>query len=177
MKKIILFLILFISNLTFAGSIKDEIETLIREKLDNSVTTEFIKYEITEDLKHEIERETRQRFYSDFVYIYKIFNEKNLQNIAIVDNVLGKSMPITFLVIFDLTGKINSSRIVKYREQYGGGVKSEDWNEQFKGKDSKSGYKVGKDISAISGATISATSVTRGIRKLTLLFDKIKDTL
>ena len=177
MKKLAIVLTVLVFNTTFAGSIKDETEALIREKLGNSVTTEFIKYEIPKVLKKEIESETRQRFYGDFVYIYKIFSDKKLENIAVVDNVLGKSMPITFLVIYDLDGKINSSGIVKYREQYGGGVKSENWNDQFKGKNSKSGYQVGKDISAISGATISTNSITKGIKKLTLLVNKIKDTL
>lgn len=176
MKKIFIVLIIF-SNLTFAGSIKEETEELIREKLGNSITMEFVKYEIPGDLKKEVEAGARQRFYGDFIYIYKIFQNDRLKNIVIVDNVYGKSMPITFMVIYDLNCKINYSGIIKYREQYGGGVKSEDWNEQFEGKDSKSGYEVGKDISAISGATISVNSIARGIKKLTLLVEKIKDSI
>ena len=69
------------------------------------------------------------------------------------------------------------SEIVKYREQYGGGVKSEDWNEQFEGKDDNSDFTVGKEISSISGATISVNSVTKGIKKLSLIFNELKKSL
>jgi len=170
--KIILILISILFNAASAGSIKDETEALIREKLGDSV--EFIKYQIPQKLKKEIEIETRQKFYGEFIYIYKITEKDKLKNIVIVDNVYGKSMPITFMVIFELDGKINYSGIIKYREQYGSGVKSDEWNEQFKNKDSKSGYEVGRDISAISGATISANSISRGIKKLAVLMEKIK---
>lgn len=177
MKNQILLILLLFANLTFASSIKDEIDSMIKEDLGEEINTQFIKYEIGSQLKKEIELESRQRFYGDFVYIYKIFSNDSLSNIAIVDNVLGKAMPITFMVIFNLNGKIKSTGIVKYREQYGGGVKSKDWNEQFQGKDSHSGYKVGSDISAISGATISTNSVSLGIKKLTILYDKIKESI
>jgi Na+-translocating ferredoxin:NAD+ oxidoreductase RnfG subunit len=86
-------------------------------------------------------------------------------------------MPITFRVIFDLDGKIIRSEIVKYREQYGGGVSSDQWNEQFKSKDANSSFNIGSDIAAISGATISVNSVTKGIHKLTLIFNSIKNSL
>ena len=175
MKKM-LFLLLFY-NLAFAVSIKEETEVLIREKLGDSIIMEFVKYEIPKEIKKEIEKESRQKFYGDFVYIYKVFENKKLINIAVIDNVYGKSMPITFYVIYNLNGKINYSGVIKYREQYGSGVKSDEWNNQFIGKDFSSSYEVGKDISAISGATISANSVTKGIRKITLLIGKIKDTI
>jgi len=175
--KILFILLIIFSNALSSGSIKDETEALIRQKLGNSVTAEFIKYEIPQNFKKEIETEIRQKFYSDFVYIYKIFEKEKLKNIVIVDNVNGKSMPITFMVIFELDGKITYSGIIKYREQYGGGVKSDEWNNQFKNKDYKSSYEVGKDISAISGATISVNSISRGIKKLAFLMDKIKNEL
>ena len=119
MKNIISAIIIF-SNLIFAGSIKEDTENMIRERLGDSISMEFIKYEIPQELKKQIESETRQRFYGDFIYIYKVFKNEKLTNFAVVDNVYGKSMPITFLVIYDKNAKINYSGIVKYREQYGG---------------------------------------------------------
>ena len=173
---VILTIIIFCSQV-LAESIKEETESIIREKLGNNITLEFIKYKIPADVKKEVETESRQKFYGDFVYVYKVLIENKIRNFVVVDNVYGKSMPITFMVIYDTEAKIDYSAIVKYREQYGGGVKSEDWNGQFIGRDSNSGYEVGKDISVISGATISANSIARGIKKLTLLISKIKNTL
>lgn len=177
MKKIYYLSILLLFASVAAGSIKEDTEELIRGKLGESIETEFIKFKIPPSLKRDIENETRQRFYGDFVYIYKIFKDEKLVNYAVVDNVYGKSMPITFLVIYNTDAVIEHSGIIKYREQYGGGVKSEEWNSQFKGKNSDSGYTVGKEVSAISGATISANSVSRGIKKLTLLLNNIKESI
>ena len=40
-----------------------------------------------------------------------------------MDNVIGKSMPITFIVVFNDTGEVKYSSLIKYREAYGGEVK------------------------------------------------------
>jgi len=92
-----------------------------------------------------------------------------------LDNVIGKSMPITFFVLLDVEGNIISTNIIKYREPYGGSVSNENWNQQFTGKNSSSDFTVGKSVNGISGATISVNSVTKGIRKITLLYEEIKD--
>ena len=97
----------------------------------------------------------------------------SIRAIGLMDNVLGKSLPITFLVLFDLKGTIIKSSIVKYREPYGGGVSNSNWNTQFEGKNFKSSFDVGDDIQGISGATISVNSVSKGIKKLTILFNEI----
>ena len=98
----------------------------------------------------------------------------SLRAIGLMDNVLGKSLPITFLVTFDLEGTIITSSIVKYREPYGGGVSTSSWIKQFDGKNLNSSFDVGTDIQGISGATISVNSVSKGIKKLTILFNEIK---
>ena len=105
--------------------------------------------------------------------MYQIRSDNKLVALGLLDNVKGKAMPITFMVLFDLNGNIISSGIIKYREQYGGAVSNKEWNIQFKHKNSESGFAVGKDVSSISGATISVNSVTKGIHKLTLLINHI----
>ena len=92
---------------------------------------------------------------------------------AVMDNVIGKSMPITFLSIFDSNGKILNSSIIKYREGYGGEVSGKKWLAQFDGMKSDSLYNYPRHISGISGATISVKSVTKGIAKLSLLAPEI----
>lgn len=175
MKKIFFLLVITFSVSLFPQEIKEKTDDIIKSVLGSGITFEFQKYKIPKNIKPNIESSVRQKFYGDHVYIYKIFSEKKIKAYAILDNVLGKSMPITFIVIFDIDGSIISTDIVKYREPIGGGVSSEKWNGQFKGKNSKSDYTIGKEIDTITGATISVNSVTAGIRKLSLLFDNIKD--
>ena len=73
---------------------------------------------------------------------------------AFLDNVIGKSMPITFLVILNINGNIINSNVIKYREAYGGEVGNSTWLQQFINRNNNSSYNIGKDINGISGATI-----------------------
>jgi len=76
-------------------------------------------------------------------------------------------------VIFDENLQVYDSEIVKYRESYGGEVKSKSWLNQFIQYNSDSNYKVGDAIDGITGATISVKSVTKGIKKLAILISQI----
>jgi Na+-translocating ferredoxin:NAD+ oxidoreductase RnfG subunit len=83
---------------------------------------------------------------------------------ALVRNVLGKDQPITFLVAIDTAGLLKDVDILVYREPYGGEVAYEAWRKQFRGKTAADSLVVGRNIRSISGATISANSVTLGVR-------------
>lgn len=163
--------------LIYPQSIKKKTFDIIHSELGKDVEIISSKFKIPLNIKSRVEKEVRQRFYSDVVYIFKISKTDSVFSIGILDNVYGKSMPITFLVLFNTEGNILSTNVIKYREPYGGGVKIKSWNNQFKGKNSKSNYKIGEDIDSISGATISVRSLTKGIRKLTLLYREIKSKL
>ncbi|MDP6229923.1 MAG: FMN-binding protein, partial [Candidatus Marinimicrobia bacterium] len=134
----------------------------------------FIKYDLTPEIKTPIEREVKQRFYSSFVYTWVISAGDSIVGYALLDNVKGKSMPITFIVLYNTDGSVVHSAVVKYREPIGGEVGRRSWLNQFLNKNRSSSY---DEIDAISGATISVNSVTRGINKLTLLLNVIKDEL
>ena len=172
--KIIILIFLLGINI-YPQSIKEQTIDIIKLQFGDNLNIESVKYEIPLKIKNEVEKEAQQHFYSEVVYIFKINRSDSLISTGILDNVYGKSMLITFLVLFDLNGEIILTDIVKYREPYGGGIKIKRWNDQFKRKNSKSKFKVGEDIDSISGATISVRSVTKGIQKLTLLFEKIKN--
>ena len=94
-----------------------------------------------------------------------------------MDNVIGKSMPITFLVILNNEGAILASKVIKYREAYGGEVGNKNWLSQFNKLTNSSEYIVGENIDGISGATISVNSLSKGIQKIAVLFPLIKDKL
>lgn len=171
---LIVFIFLVTYNLTRVQEIKETAERIIRNEYKNDITISMKKYEIDAKLRNEIEKNVKQKFFGSHIYVFKIFSDNTLIATALLDNVYGKSQPITFLVIFEMDGSIISTNIVKYREAYGGAISQDNWNDQFKGKNSESSFKVGEEVISISGATISVNSVTLGIKKLTLLFNKIK---
>lgn len=168
--------VLTLSTLS-ANGIKDKTEEVIQSVYDSGVELEFGKWQIPGELKQQAQVKAKQKFYQDHLFYWEIKKQNSLKGIGVIDNVIGKSMPITFLVIFDKAGNIKHTEIIKYREPYGGGVQNSAWNKQFEGKDSTSSFKVGKEIQSISGATISVNSVTKGIKKLTFIFKKLKESL
>ena len=116
-------------------------------------------------------------FYTKELHGWKIITGDNKEYIAIIDNVLGKSMPITFLAIFNEDRSVHNISVIKYREPYGGEIKSKRWLKQFKNFNHLSNYKIGESIDGISGATISTKSISKGINKLTLLLELKHDDL
>jgi thiamine biosynthesis lipoprotein len=84
---------------------------------------------------------------------------------AVIDDVLGKSEPITYMLAVDEKLSVRSVEILAYRESRGGEVRQPDWRAQFAGKDATSALRVGKDIRNIAGATISCRALTDGVRR------------
>lgn len=169
----IVFHLILQSTYCHSQEMKDEVEKLIKSEFGNSIKINFSKYEIEKKVSSKIEKQVNQKFFGSSVYLYQITSKEKIEGYALLDNVYGKSLPITFIVFFDNNGNILSTNVLKYREQYGGSVKNPKWNEQFVGKNSRSSYEIGKEISSISGATISVNSVTKGIHKSALLIKEI----
>jgi len=169
LKLIFLLFFVFSTFILTSNDIKIESERIIRINLGDYINLQFEIVGITPELKNEIEKKTNQRFFKDFVYKWNIIKHSKQIATAYVDNVYGKTQPITFLVIINNEGEIVTTEILKYREQYGGQVKNKNWLDQFNGKDLNSEIEVGKNIHSISGATISVNSVTTGIKKILFL--------
>jgi Na+-translocating ferredoxin:NAD+ oxidoreductase RnfG subunit len=101
----------------------------------------------------------------DSATVYRISKAGTLLGFAEVRNVIGKELPITFLVAIDPSATLRDVDILVYREPQGGEVAYEAWRKQFRGKTATDPLQVGKDIRNISGATISSNSVTLGVRQ------------
>ena len=167
----ILFILL---SFSFSGII-DDVELLLLNKYPDHQYINLLKYKIPHKIKNEIQKNAKQKFYRDHINIWKIaLNDSTIQY-AFLDNTLGKSMPITFLLIVLDNGKINHTEIIKYRETYGGEIQNRNWLDQYFGKNIYSNFSIGKEIHAISGATISTNSINKSFKKLLLLLPYIKN--
>lgn len=80
----------------------------------------------------------------------------------------GYTSTITTLVGMDLTGKITGARIIEYyeslRSSRGDFLRGNSFERQFAGKDVRDAFRIRRDLFTISGATITASVVARGIR-------------
>jgi Na+-translocating ferredoxin:NAD+ oxidoreductase RnfG subunit len=98
--------------------------------------------------------------------VLRVARGDSLLGFAAVRNVIGKDQPITFLVAIDPADRLKDVDVLVYREPYGGEVAYDAWRRQFRGKSVADSLRVGREIRAISGATISANAVTLGVKRV-----------
>ena len=70
--------------------------------------------------------------------------------------------------------EIKRVEILTYNATYGHQITSKNWLKQFLGFNGKQTLKYGKDIQAISGATISAKSITEDIKETVNQLETLK---
>jgi Na+-translocating ferredoxin:NAD+ oxidoreductase RnfG subunit len=174
---LLLCLYFFPTSQVEASEIKHRSQELITKQFGTETMITFRKLDLAPDLRKRIEAIAGQRFFRNSIYTWKISKGDTTVGYALLDNVIGKSLPITFLVIFDSDGIILSTHVVKYREAIGGEISNWRWNRQFSGRNYQSSFSAGNDIDGISGATISVNAMTRGIHKLTILIEIIREDL
>ena len=153
------------------GGIREDADELIFSTYGEDIRVDFKKWNPPQEIKIYSEKKARSRFMFDHVYVWKISESNSLVGVAILDNVLGKSLPITYLTCFNMDGQLINAHIVKYREDYGYEVGNKRWLNQFIGLGINSDFIIGKNIDGISGATISVNSVTRGINRSSIIVE------
>lgn len=97
---------------------------------------------------------------------YKIIDSNQLLGYAFIGTAPSKTDTFEYLVVFDLSLIIKKVNVLVYREDYGGEIGSKRWLKQFVGKARSTDLAVGKNIAAISGATISVYSMTNAVNQL-----------
>jgi len=167
------FITLFICSFIITSEIKDASIKTIQNFYNDNIEIINKKLKIPKNEKKEIQNKVKQKFFRDQIYYWVIKKDEENIGYALLDNSIGKSMPITYLVIFDVNQQIVHSSIIKYREGYGGAIAGKKWLAQFNGMKQDSLYEFPKNIAGISGATISVKSVTKGFSKLSLLLPYI----
>ncbi|HEX8909187.1 MAG TPA: FMN-binding protein [Anaeromyxobacteraceae bacterium] len=80
-------------------------------------------------------------------------------------DVLGQNLPITFAVGIKADGAVQDVQVMVYREPHGGEIRERRFRAQFSGRRVGQPLVIGKDVDAISGATISSHSAAYAVRK------------
>jgi Na+-translocating ferredoxin:NAD+ oxidoreductase RnfG subunit len=93
-----------------------------------------------------------------------------------IGSAASKTAEFDYLVLFDSDLIIIKSKILIYREEYGGEIGSKRWLKQFNGKSLASDKIIyGDNIVSISGATISVRSMTNSINDLLISIKTLKN--
>ena len=94
----------------------------------------------------------------------------------VIGNEIGRSYPITFMVVINPDGTVKDVEVMVYREPHGWEVRFETFMSQFFGRDAGDPF---DNINNITGATLSVRSMTKGVKKAVaefqvLIKDKVK---
>ncbi|MFX0558140.1 FMN-binding protein [Maribacter sp. CXY002] len=107
---------------------------------------------------------------------FKINTSNDILGYVFVDQASSKTAKFDFMVVFDPQLKIIHSKVLIYREEYGGEIGSKRWLKQFLGKTIGDRVDYETNIDGIAGATISVRSMTNAIdnllQSLTILKNK-----
>jgi hypothetical protein len=100
----------------------------------------------------------------DYV-LFTVYQDGNLLGYALVVEEIGKHRPITFVVGVRPDGVVQDVALMVYREPYGGEVRYPRFLAQYRGKGLTAPLLPFRDIRNITGATLSAEAIGRGVRK------------
>ena len=141
----LIFILLLINSIVIAQSIKEVTEQKLQEIYPDSNKIAFTKISLDRSVSKPIEKLCRQKFFRNELYTWKILSKDSTIAYALLDNVIGKTQPISFLVILDGQADVQSVQVIKYRESHGGEVTNQNWLNQFINRNAKSGYLPGKE--------------------------------
>lgn len=139
----------------------------IQKKMDKEIKMAFDVETYTLEsiqVSDEINKQLQAKITTD--NFYKIIHNNTIIGVAFVDKAPSKTDQFDYLVLFDAELIIKKAKVLIYREDYGGEIGSKRWLKQFVGKSSHDKLQYRKDIIAISGATISANSMTLAINNV-----------
>ena len=94
------------------------------------------------------------------------YKDNALLGYVVLDDVIGKFELISYAVGLMPDATVTQVEILTYRESHGFEIRNANWRRQFVGKTANAGLMVGDGIANISGATLSCTHVTDGVRRI-----------
>ncbi|MFK5981965.1 MAG: FMN-binding protein [Flavobacteriaceae bacterium] len=167
-----IFLLLLIALISSSFIIPDKIV----KKADKIIA----KFYENDDFSKEIisiSEENNKKTTSEFGdgNLFKILSDGNLLGYGYIGSAASKAADFDYLVLFDKDFIITKSKVLVYREEYGGEIGSKRWLKQFIGKSSNSSELIyGENIVPISGATISVRSMTQSINDLLISIGELQ---
>lgn len=98
--------------------------------------------------------------------VFAAYKDSQLLGHVVLDDVIGKYELISYAVAVSPQAVVQQIEILSYRESHGFEIRNAAWRRQFAGKTAQAGLTVGDGIANISGATLSCTHVTDGVRRI-----------
>lgn len=107
--------------------------------------------------------------------VYTVSKNGDSLGWAVVLDEKGKIKPITFLVGIDAQGKVLEVYVLEFRDLFGSEIKRRSFLRQFRSKSLDDPVAIGRDIDAVTQATISSQSAASAVRKALSLVEKLRN--
>ena len=153
---VFIFVLLGLVSFTLPKNIEKKVSKEIKKTFEvEGFALEAIQVtnEINKQLQHKIGVDN----------LFKIIVDSELLGYAYVSKAPSKTDEFDYLVLLDTDLIVKKTSVLIYREDYGGEIGSKRWLKQFTGKTTSDVLVYEKDVVAISGATISAMSMTNAV--------------
>jgi Na+-translocating ferredoxin:NAD+ oxidoreductase RnfG subunit len=148
------------------------VRDLLGAQFEHSERVTFVNVHPTAEQRRDIEQRLGRALAKPEYTFYVATTAGRIDGYALFDEERGQHEPITFATFFDAAGHVTRVEVVAYREPYGDAIRGQRFRKQFVGRDAHSGFTPSADIDAVSGATISSTSVCVGVRRASVLLEE-----
>jgi hypothetical protein len=150
---------------------KDEALALAFPGSDRVEDRTFI---LTDEQKQAVEKRARAPVESQLWTVYLGWHGEELLGYAVIDTHIVRTLPETVMVVLTPAGEVRRAEVLAFYEppEY---APTERWTKQFDGRHLDDDVKLGAGIQGITGATLSATAMTAGVRRVLALYGVLHD--
>ena len=127
----------------------------------------------TSEQKKRVEERLGGALQVDSWILYRATTNGELDGYAYLGQAMGRSQPFGYAVKLDPEGAVRELAITEYHSPRGAEIRQARFADQFVGKKASDELRLGRDIDAVSGATINSKSITEGIRQALIVFEEL----
>ena len=156
-----LILILLLSTVLLSFTLPSRLEKKVKKEI-----TKTFKVDNFQLIKVNVSKEVNLKLSKEFTnQLLKIEKNSQLIGYAYIDKAPSKTDEFDYLILLNNDLIVAKTKILIYREDYGGEIGSKRWLKQFIGKKSTDKLTYQENVMAISGATISAHAMTNAMNQ------------
>lgn len=108
------------------------------------------------------------------ILLYRLKSSRDTLGYVTVSRAKGRYDYFDFMIIYSLCMEVELVQVLVYRSEHGGEIAARRWLNQFKSSSASRELSYGKDVEAISGATLSGASITDAINSLNMLMAELR---
>lgn len=144
---------------------KDEALELAFPESDRVEARTFI---LTDAQKNEVEKLARAPLESQLWTVHVGWRGAEILGYAVIDSRIMRTLPATYMVVLTPGGEVSRVEVLAFHEppEY---LPTARWTRQFTGRTLDEDLALRSGIQGITGATLSATALTAGVRRILAL--------